>query len=560
MCLLFMKPRGVKYDHDFTVSAINSGIQSNRDGIGGAYRNTTTNKLYLKKGFYPRSKDDFFAWLEKINPHVDDELMVHLRYGTAGNKSTYNQHPYILGEKAWVPQQAAEPNLTLEDELTSGGVFAHNGGFYDSEYRLDNPNLSDTYNWGLTYFKTKKDIQDLIDGGYESLVANNTLASTLIGQKVCFMFPNRDMIHTENFKSDRGYLFSNYGYKSYVDDRGGKQIINSQLDEIDDFQESLFGYDSHDWEGGIGVHSCLYPVRNRNVNLEKLFPAAPVMTKNNEEVFEDANIVEETEVIISKTEARNITKVINSSFNFELELTKPIIPITRYKSNRELKRERKNKTRLSDPWGFNRKTNFSSKSFDVKSLVDDNLKTSNDFNLDIKIDSDNCKEFILVLNKDLERKGYLYSKGDRFQIRSYYPTTNKFIVRQFTEAGDLEDWNMVLEYQELVNYRITPRACYIDKYKDYVRLQTLYNDYISKNKYKVLVALVDSVLLRLTIPNNTQKTFTFCKSKYDGTALVAFYKNLVPNHGEGVGNITKQLVTPGPADDDTDDDYAISHD
>ena len=36
MCLLMMKPSGVVYNHELSLRAIESGLVTNKDGIGGA--------------------------------------------------------------------------------------------------------------------------------------------------------------------------------------------------------------------------------------------------------------------------------------------------------------------------------------------------------------------------------------------------------------------------------------------------------------------------------------------------------------------------------------------
>jgi predicted glutamine amidotransferase len=158
-----MKPSGVAYDHKFMLSAIESGIVTNRDGIGGAVRKSSSNILRMNKGYYNNSKEAFYKWLKNQDIQPEDEVLVHLRWGTNGSKTIYNQHPYILGEKSTLNNFGVVSELTVDDDDVQTGVFAHNGIFSGNEYEAFDMNLSDTYNWGLSYFRTDKQIQALIN-------------------------------------------------------------------------------------------------------------------------------------------------------------------------------------------------------------------------------------------------------------------------------------------------------------------------------------------------------------------------------------------------------------
>ena len=58
MCLLMMKPSGVVYNHELLLRAIESGLVTNKDGIGGAVRKSSSNILRMNKGHFNHSKND----------------------------------------------------------------------------------------------------------------------------------------------------------------------------------------------------------------------------------------------------------------------------------------------------------------------------------------------------------------------------------------------------------------------------------------------------------------------------------------------------------------------
>ena len=53
-----MKPSGVVYNHELLLRAIESGLVTNKDGIGGAVRKSSSNILRMNKGHFNHSKNE----------------------------------------------------------------------------------------------------------------------------------------------------------------------------------------------------------------------------------------------------------------------------------------------------------------------------------------------------------------------------------------------------------------------------------------------------------------------------------------------------------------------
>lgn len=560
MCLLMIKPSGVVYDHAFIVKAIEYGIKGNRDGIGGAVRKHSSNTLKLNKGFFQQSKEEFYKWLKECDIQENDELMVHLRYSTHGQKTVYNQHPYILGEVSTLNKQTGLSELTLQDDNVKSGVFAHNGVFDTYEYY--DANLSDTYNWGLTHFRQEGKIE-VLRKFPTTILSTKQIRASLQFEKVCFMFPDVKMVTNGSFLKDRGYLFSNGGYKSYLEDRGGSSS-KKNFSELVGYGESGFDDETRDSEQprfdfqGCGVGFNLstqgrFPFeRDDDTNLsdedrayvkwleDKSGFRKPVIKS---EDIQDAIIVEDEpkdEVlveIIGKTQNNQVKKVVNSSFMYELYLPKnepkiikvlPAGPVASSRTDYFNKKYRSKKVKLGPL----------DKVIKVKSKedIDFNIKYAvpADFSLPIKITQENRKNFIVASIYEETVGNTVFDAGSIFTVALV--DIDKVCLRGLSfGVTDDSDYNEYLKrtHDEIGNnFKIRPKQSCINIYRDYMKLVATFGAEMSKNKAKILRNLAFTIDSQHKTDMRSKglivdRNYTFVKVLYNGTALLEFFNNFV---------------------------------
>lgn len=91
MCLILIKPKGVKYN-DKILQYVRKGIVSNNDGFGVALHRhgvIVESRKFLKA-------EELISYLENTKIDKNFTLMVHLRMATHGQKSIENTHPFRL--------------------------------------------------------------------------------------------------------------------------------------------------------------------------------------------------------------------------------------------------------------------------------------------------------------------------------------------------------------------------------------------------------------------------------------------------------------------------------
>ncbi len=542
MCLLMMKPSGVKYDHDFIVSAINNGIIGNRDGLGGAIRKSSSNKLKLKKGFLNNTKKEFFQWLLDSNIQPEDELMVHLRWGTAGQKSVFNQHPYILGEKSRTNPIHNFSELTLESDDVKTGVFAHNGVFSMRDYTEQDSKLSDTYNWGITHFRSEGLI-NLLKNYPTSILSNRKIKDSLIGEKVCFMFPDAKMIVEGAFIKDQGYLFSNGGYRDYNNlDRGGKKVKNNYgySELLGDEDDEMPNFDSC----GVGFNLFM-DVEDDDTKYKRW------LAEKSHSNVEDVEIIEEsvkedttkntpvTKIIevISKDEDTRLKKIVQSSFSYDFSLEETTTPPVKERDSVSKRMSYFNKKyklgKLDKIIKISKKPKAAPSSDDYFTK----FAVPADFSLPITLTLTNKNRFTVSCINDEFADGNKFLPGTIFTIANVdidFVTLRGQILTD-DKIDEFDDYVVYLRrtHNEIGNnFKIQPRMSAINIYRDYMRLVQEYGAEISKNKSKILRNLQSSIAI--AIKNNIAKQdnpgereWTFIRAKYCGEALIEFYDNFV---------------------------------
>lgn len=212
MCLISVIPKGVKKEESKIKGFIENGMQTNNDGSGYAFKKD--GKLYLSKGY--RSVDSIVTNIMSHKLKLTDELIIHHRIGTSGKKDNINMHPFVVSSDI--------EDIKHTEGYTKFPIMAHNGVFGKfSDYNSD---FSDTVHFIKDFMSTPELISMM---ARDSVKFEKLFTQVLGGNKLAFLFENRDLILTGEFKEDDGCFHSNGGYKSWVIDRGGSSSFNTNL-------------------------------------------------------------------------------------------------------------------------------------------------------------------------------------------------------------------------------------------------------------------------------------------------------------------------------------------
>ncbi len=210
MCIISILPKGKKKDTEEVITFITNGFNNNKDGSGFMYKKAGTKSVVISKGYDDLEK--LLANIKKANLTEDDELVVHHRIGNVGFKNDINTHPFVCSEDS-------TDFLELEAKFNKP-CLVHNGTFYGiTDLKSKNPNNSDTYAFSR-YIISNKHLQNLLKTDLE--LFEYVMDDILNKGKLCFLFPDRDLLKVGNFIEDEGYFHSNEGYKDgWYRDVGG---------------------------------------------------------------------------------------------------------------------------------------------------------------------------------------------------------------------------------------------------------------------------------------------------------------------------------------------------
>lgn len=241
MCLVSVAPKGTEKYNDKVIAFIKSGFSSNRDGSGFMYKRNGSKKVTVSKGYFA-DVDKLLEAIEKLKLGIDDELVIHHRIGTSGLVSKENCHPFVLSNKH---SECCATEITIDKPCLVHNGFISKINMYMS---LDK-DFSDTYAF-TRYVMSNKELLKIFD---EDEMLFSELTDHMVGSsKIAILYPDQDLKTIGTFIQDEGYQHSNYGYKTYVNDRGGSSFLggNSYYDRYaylqDSFDEGFGG--SEDWD------------------------------------------------------------------------------------------------------------------------------------------------------------------------------------------------------------------------------------------------------------------------------------------------------------------------
>lgn len=116
MCLAIYKPSNITISKD----RLESGFDSNPHGAGFAYN--SPNGLVVEKGFF-----DFKDFYEAISKQEQNQMLIHFRWATHGEKNQFNCHPWKIEHKSWSLAVIHNGILQIESsqEMSDTGHFVH---------------------------------------------------------------------------------------------------------------------------------------------------------------------------------------------------------------------------------------------------------------------------------------------------------------------------------------------------------------------------------------------------------------------------------------------------
>lgn len=221
MCLISVLKKGTEKNSDKVLAFIRRGASSNTHGSGFMYKRDGTNKVIISKGYF--NVDKMIDHYLSLKLTKKDEAVFHHRIGTSGGQTRENTHPFVLST-----DDKETRKLDLE---TDKPCLVHNGVFIGlDEYENKNIEMSDTYAFSR-YIMSNSNIMNIF---LEDRQLFSTLFDRIIGtDKLCILFPDRDLQTYGKYHEDEGYMHSNYGYYTYVRNVGGKEW------DVDDSDHAL---------------------------------------------------------------------------------------------------------------------------------------------------------------------------------------------------------------------------------------------------------------------------------------------------------------------------------
>ena len=198
MCLIIYKPKNVKFNQKHIDNALNF----NSDGIGLSIRYDNNTVKVLRDV-------DYVDLIMMFDDLVKNEVVLHLRYATSGNKSWKQVHPFKVNKKT------DNKDFTLVDNES---ILFHNGVAFST-----NSIFSDTQILSRSLGNTDN-LNKYVNQGNKFVIQDNDVTS-FFGK----------------FYEVDGMLYSNMSYHQDVE-----QSYKSRYKFKDDYSDYLYDYDVDD--------------------------------------------------------------------------------------------------------------------------------------------------------------------------------------------------------------------------------------------------------------------------------------------------------------------------
>lgn len=225
MCTIIVKERGVNVT-PLLYQAIKNISKDNKNGMGFAYKRANQNGIFVQKGFTNPALVS--AKIMRLGLKRDDELIVHARLATAGEKTPGLTQPFPVIDSQSVI-------LSTDSYVPKNPVMAHNGTMFN--FVEMGSKYSDTYHFikqwlaDETYLMKFREDPNFFLYKYKALIGH---------QKFAFIHPemNRELTLWGDFKKDWGGLkFSNNRYKGQFLTVGQVALINKYSKDYKEIKE-----------------------------------------------------------------------------------------------------------------------------------------------------------------------------------------------------------------------------------------------------------------------------------------------------------------------------------
>lgn len=198
MCIIVAKKKGVKLP---SKNILETCFNKNSDGAGLMY--VQNGQVIIDKGYMDFKS--FYKRLQKLEKRLgnltDRAIVMHFRIGTQGKNDKATTHPFPISKDI--------KDLKATYFKTDLGM-VHNGIM--SKFNYDRT-LSDTQLFIKDFVsvikKLKKDF-------YRDNEVMELLKSEIDYSKLCFLDKNENIYYIGNKIEDKGVIYSNESYKSYV--------------------------------------------------------------------------------------------------------------------------------------------------------------------------------------------------------------------------------------------------------------------------------------------------------------------------------------------------------
>jgi len=212
MCIIIAKKKGVTFNMDTIEKSIRTGIKRNDDGGGFCVKREDNSKypIFISKGYFDKTGNDIIDAIKSQKIKKEDELIIHLRYSTAGVNSINNCHPF------GIPDVNKEELINANDCKINYPTVAHNGTFYEyvdsrGTYLNTRESKSDSLKFVEDVLVNRKLLPIFVEKGNEEDFFFDSFISS---NKLAFLFPKGEMLLIGNFiEEDDGMMYSNEYYK-----------------------------------------------------------------------------------------------------------------------------------------------------------------------------------------------------------------------------------------------------------------------------------------------------------------------------------------------------------
>lgn len=235
MCVISVLPKGTEKHTKQVENFIESGFWSNTQGSGFMWKRNGQNKIGISKGYF--SLDALQKAYKDMKFNEDDEVVVHHRIGTSGNKDSFNTHPFYIHK---------DINTCVKtDGFEKLPALCHNGVFsYSKIGKYMTTGYSDTVAFANKVM-TMPGLLELLKDNTETFKA--VMDDIIDTDKVAYLFPDRDLIMIGSFIADNGYYHSNMGYKRYTHNVGGVEYPTSTYKSPYGNWQSYWEYEEEDY-------------------------------------------------------------------------------------------------------------------------------------------------------------------------------------------------------------------------------------------------------------------------------------------------------------------------